>query len=242
MTLVEVLAALALLVVLSGGAMAFFFGVTARRDELALLANQRRDVASLLDRLEAALMTSLAVAPDGSAGVRGDRASITVAARAVAVAFEGQVSVADVARVGLEFDASHARCDFTLEPLVGGATKLSEPILSHVAGMRFRYLDGRDWRESFDSLKDGGLPGAVEISIWLEPRSAAHPPALRPASQPPDLAEGPDIDADEPDRIPGEAGFAPPPESLSVELREPDHTRVIVVPDGPDLGWRGGAP
>lgn len=241
MTLIEVLAALAILVVLSAGVVGFFFSVTARRDELARLAAQQRDTAAMLDRLEGALMLAVASAPDGSAGVRGDETSITVAMRSTMPTFDGASSIADASVLELRFQEDRARCDCVLTPLGGDAGAQREPVLEHVERMRFRYLRGRGWESSFDSLRAGGLPGAVEVSVWLEGRAGAAAPDPAPAA----AAQQGEEDlllADGQDSPFGPMDLPPPePEDIPWVPREPDHVRVIVIPDAPSLGWGGGA-
>lgn len=239
MTLVEVLAALAILVVLSAGVVGFFFGVSARRDELARLAAQQRDTAALFDRLESALMGAVALAPDGSAGIRGDERSITIVTRLVTPALGGKATVADAATLAFEFEESLATCDCTLTPLIAGADPLTEPILRHVERLRFRYLRGRDWSSSFDSLSAGGLPAAVEVSLWLEPRAGASELPGEPRA-PAEQAgfDAPLPAADDPFSL-GAPGMPPEPEDTPWIPREPDHVRILVVPDAPAVGWGG---
>jgi hypothetical protein len=40
-------------------------------------------------------------------------------------------------------------------------------VSDRIERMDFRYHDGEGWQESFDSLTAGGLPMAIEVSIWL---------------------------------------------------------------------------
>jgi len=238
MTLVEVLAALAILVVLSGGVVAFFVGMTDRRDQLARMADQQRDSAALFDTLEAALMASVAAAPDGSAGILGDETSITVTARSVYPVLDGAAALLDAAAIRLSFDEARAACDYTLTPAHGAGGALTEPVLGHVERLRFRYLRDRAWSTSFDSL-EAGLPGAIEVSVWLEPRSgrgsraeAGEPPQGPPEGDPESAPEG----------LPfGPLDLPPEPEDIPWTPREPDYLRVLVVPGGPSIGW-GSAP
>lgn len=41
------------------------------------------------------------------------------------------------------------------------------PIASEVSAVEFRYHDGEDWVESWDSSEEGGLPKAIEIRLFL---------------------------------------------------------------------------
>ncbi|MBK7406071.1 MAG: prepilin-type N-terminal cleavage/methylation domain-containing protein [Phycisphaerales bacterium] len=227
MTLIEVLAALAILVVLSAAVIGFFLSATSRRDQLVKLASQERECAVLLDRLESSLLTAVAVAPDGSAGVRGGPTSLAVTSRGVTGALPGTAALSDATSLTFEFDEASRSCICTLE--VDGADPVREVVASAIERMRFRYSNGRAWSTDFDTLSSGGLPAAVEVSIWLEPR--AGPPEGADEPTPPETpAEGP-----------GGAGlgpvdFAPPGAKPEWTPREPDHVRVLVVPDAPS--WK----
>lgn len=42
-----------------------------------------------------------------------------------------------------------------------------EPLAAEVIDLGFRYFDGNDWLDTWDSTELNGLPVAVEITIWL---------------------------------------------------------------------------
>ena len=46
-----------------------------------------------------------------------------------------------------------------------GNTKL---LANEVIGIQFRYFDGEDWVDEWDSDQDGGFPAAVEITILVD--------------------------------------------------------------------------
>lgn len=99
-------------------------------------------------------------------------------------------------------------------------------VSERVRAVRFRYFDGRTWRASFDSLKAGGLPAAIELSLWMSP---VQPPSAAQASA----------------AAPGRQKAAPAQD----ELGPPDRLRVIAVPDGgvgddstPESAGREGRP
>jgi type II secretory pathway component PulJ len=240
MTLIEVVASLAILVVLSAGVIGFFVNITGRRDELARLASQQREVALVFDRIEAALVSAVAVAPDGTAGIRGDERSITIVTRSVNAALDGPASVADAASLAFEFDERGARCSCALTALAGGGAPVSEPIADHVERMRLRYLIGRSWESSFDSIEAGGLPVAIEVSVWFEPRTGplATPSEEAGANQHEGDPGARQTEAEDTPPVPLERG--PALDEMVWIPREPDHTRVIAVPDAAAGGSGGG--
>lgn len=46
----------------------------------------------------------------------------------------------------------------------------AELVASEVAEMRFRYFDGLEWSDSWNSEDEGGFPRAVEITLVVDPR------------------------------------------------------------------------
>lgn len=232
LTLLEVVAALALLVLLSGSVFSFFFNVTRRREQLASMATQQHDVALLMDRLESALFSAVAIAPDGSAGVKGSGDELSVATRRVESTLEGEAALADITTLKFAFD-ENARA-IRLHTGAGGSATL----LGRVDRVRFRYSDGRTWREAFDALSQAGLPVAVEVSIWLAPREARGDVEDRLRSPADDGTLDPLSDGV--DRGGAEFDFSADSEEGAPDWtpREPDHVRVIVVPDAPVAGWK----
>lgn len=234
MTLIEVLAALAILVVLSAAVIGFFISVNDRRDQLVRLAAQQRGMAVLFDRLESSLLSGVALAPDGTPGVRGDGASITVVTRGVTGAIIGDPALADAEALTFAFDEASHTCVCTLK--VEGAEAIREVVADGVERMRFRYSDGRSWSTDYDAVAASGLPSAVEISVWLEPRTGRRDTQVEAPGSPAEPAdEGSGLS--EPDL--GPMDLPPPPPDEAWTPREPDHIRVIVVPDAPTWRERG---
>ena len=233
MTLLEVMLALVLLLVLSAGVMGFFYQITARRDRLVRLASQQRDISLLFDRVESALLAAVAVGPDGAAGITGDATSITITTRSVVPALGDEAGLADACTMSFVFEEEAAVCSQSVEVFgrEGAGGSLQEPLLRLVERMRFRYSDGKAWRSSFDSLEADGLPVAVEVSVWFEPRvprARVGGSAVGGSSGPGDALPGPE------ETGPGLAALAPPePEAPAWTPREPDHVRVFGVPDAP---------
>lgn len=237
MTLLEVMFALAILVVLSVGVGAFYFEMTARRDRLVLMATQQRDVSLYFDRVEGALLSALAVTTDGSAGVKGDATSLTVATRAVQPSLDEAAALDDGCVMTFEFSEASRRCT---QSVVTGEQSVSEPVLSSVERLRYRYSDGRSWTSGFDSMDQGGLPVAVEVSVWLVPSGRAEPAGTADAGRVDGEALGdPSLAVMDDELGPLDIPVAEPEEAVWTP-REPDHVRVISIPDAPDWQEREG--
>ncbi|MDQ7013747.1 MAG: prepilin-type N-terminal cleavage/methylation domain-containing protein [Planctomycetota bacterium] len=240
MTLIEVMLALAILVVLSVGVTAFFLQVSVRRDRLVEIAGRQRDAALLFGRLESAIMHAVTVGPDGSAGIKGSETSLAVVTRSVSPMLAGDAAVGDASVVTFEFDERSRSCTLGIEA-VGAAGEsersVAEPVLGRVERVRLRYSDGRRWSGSFDSVSAGGLPVAVEVSIWFasaaddtEPSDPGEPPGEMTEQEREDFARFGSLDA---------PGFGPE-QGLDDNVwipREPDCLRVFGVPDAPE--WKG---
>ena len=255
MTLIEVLAALAILVLLTGVIFGFFSNMVLRRDQLALLASQQRDAAMFFDRLESALMTAVAAGPDGTAGVLGSKTDLKVVSRSVMPSVSGTAALFDAQSFAFAYDARSKRVKMTVG--VGGddVKPLSETAIDHVERVRIRYSDGRSWQQSFDSLARGVLPVAVEISIWFTPRQEKpHDTQSGVAGQ----GSGMVTNGQAQGRMPGKGvgdAFGPDDQTgmdpLGADVddgmgqvwtpRQPDRVRVIVIPDAPSAPWREGS-
>ena len=85
-----------------------------------------------------------------------------------------------------------------------------------INNLQFRYYDGRQWTDEWDSLREGRLPTAVEIAAWY--------------GQPEDGTDGDGFDSafgsEDSDDL--QSGT----DSLPSELESvPDRRRVILIPD-----------
>ena len=235
MSLIEVMLALAILAVLAVGVTAFFFQVSSRQGRLLDIASRQRDASVVLGRLESAIMHAVAVGPDGAAGIQGDETSLTVITRGVWPMLAGDAAVGDACALSFMFDEPGRACTLVAQSVgrMSGASPQPEPVLGRVERVRLRYSDGRRWTGSYDSVSAGGLPVAVEVSIWFAAagrRGAEErpPEMLAPGSEefgpfgPEGLLE-PEFAIEQ-----EESGWVP---------REPDHVRIIGVPDAPE--WKG---
>jgi hypothetical protein len=200
-TLFETLLALALTVVLMGATFAFLYGLGDRRTALLNRARADRGVANLLERLEADLLCCCAGDAITGPGIQGEKRSLAVLGRGVDLDERPHgVKTSDLIRSRIDFDEKSGVVLYSREPfLVSEKTNATpEPIASGIANIVFRYFDGRDWRTTHDSIATGGLPSAVEITIWLgvpasEARERPVPDYMRViviADAPPAAGEG----------------------------------------------------
>jgi prepilin-type N-terminal cleavage/methylation domain-containing protein len=216
-TLLEVLISIALIAALLGSMFAFLFDMLSSRDR-ALAATARRLAAStLIEHLEAGVMTCLVGDGALGAGIDGDSTRLRLAGRGVAARL-AERGTGDPAVLG-DLQVAEYRFDEGSHTIQARWVEPGEPqeaagdggfeTLGPAWKVRFRYRDSTGWRDSFDSLAEGRLPLAVEVAVWFQPwpGEAAEPPARLTF----DTAGGFDAAA-------------------SGEPR-PDRFRVILVPD-----------
>jgi prepilin-type N-terminal cleavage/methylation domain-containing protein len=221
-TLVEVLIALALIVLLLIGVMGFQWALADGRERLVSQVRESQAIEGMMERLENDLLAAIAGDASLGPGVRGDGASITVLSRGVWLAgpdeprrWTPDTSTPSGTLVARATTGDLIGCRYRFSRTEGTASGRvsvsrwlveegadesgSESLVSdHVQRVHLRYFDGRDWRESFDSLSEGGLPAAVEVSVWMTRGKNDSPDARDAVSKP----------------LP------------------PDRVRVIAVPDG----------
>lgn len=161
-TLIEVLAAIALLLVLSGSLVSFGRALADRSAWTQRTAQDVRACTVVFDQIGSALRTCEVGGGSLGPGVQGDAGSLTVLCRTEPG--EG----ADLARLRLRYEGGSVR--FAFGPADGDGS--DEVLTDRVEAVRVRYHDGRGWQGSFDSVEADRLPLAVEVSIWLGRRAA----------------------------------------------------------------------
>jgi type II secretory pathway component PulJ len=223
-TLLEVLIAIALLMGLVTALFAFGFDMLASRQTALQYAWRQRAAATLIERLEADLMSCVAALRTES-GVRGDESSITILTRGVAASLaersadDGDV-FGDLQRTEYRFDSQSHQIQARRTPW--GSTVAGDSAFVSMGGrierVRFRYFDGATWESSFDSLSVGRLPRAVEVAIWFNAD-----------------ADEPLADATGSEEISSagfdESAFADRADRDSFSAPMPDRLRVILIPD-----------
>lgn len=165
-TIVEVMAALALLVLLMGAIMSFTWNVSDRRTRVVEAAASTRGVLDLLDRMEADLTTAMAAHPGTGAGISGDNSSVRVVFRSVWLTGPGSPEQpGDLQGAAYRFVEESGRIEG--ERFQGTAQGVVGELCAGIASMSIRYFDGREWRESYDSVAQRCMPLALEIEIGL---------------------------------------------------------------------------
>jgi hypothetical protein len=170
---------MALLLHLSGAMFGFLWNLTASRDRLISMGRDEQAGGVVIERLENDLLCGIA-GSGGAAGIEGGATRLKVLTRAVwpprgddgsaPARGLGDLQGTELAFVGGSLTASRWV----------GARGPGEPevVSDRIAGCRFRYFDGREWKESFDSGASGRLPAAIEVSLWF-----GSPPAGRAADR-----------------------------------------------------------
>lgn len=192
-TLMEVLIAIALLLVLSSVIFAFLRDVLASRVRVAEMTARQRLASTIIERIEEQAIFSLVGDSAFGSGITGDETSLTILSRGVGVgeaahADSWQKAFLDLVRTEYHFDEnSHTIRVRRQTPSITAATKGNDqPTLSRsnlinnseppfetfdtrLYKLRFRYHDGNAWRNSHDSLDSERLPHAIEVAIWFDP-------------------------------------------------------------------------
>ena len=163
-TLVEVLLSIGLILALAASLFAYIHGLVEQRTRLVLVADQQAAAAALFEELESDLATTFAADASGDAGVKGDGSSITVRCRAV----PGRTGTGAVTDFG---DLLGSEMRFSSGKLsarrLGKSQRALETVASGIERLRFRYFNGVEWLETFDSAQTGELPVAVEAALWF---------------------------------------------------------------------------
>jgi len=81
------------------------------------------------------------------------------------MAGSGASDLGDLQGCQVRFDADSQGL---LARRLGKAEEPFEVLASPVGRVRFRYFDGSQWQESFNSATAGALPVAVEAAIWFD--------------------------------------------------------------------------
>jgi type II secretory pathway pseudopilin PulG len=215
-TLLEVVLCLALAAALAGGIVGFLLGLVSQREAIVQISSRQQGASALLEHIENDLAGGLVGDERVGAGVVGTPSSLVLLTRGVwmprSAAPEGMIDDLQGAEYAFDRETGVVRA----RRWAGGEDEPDEPelICSGVRLARFRYFDGESWSGSFDSLRRGQLPVAVELAIWFgDAEGAGASGALRGGF--------------------GEGGAGLP-------SREPDRVRLMIVPDGPVTSWMEG--
>ena len=213
LTLIELLLALALGAVLLAAVFWFVSDLLATREQLRTVARREAVATALFDRIEADLGGAVA-SIDDAPGVVGSATALTVLSRGVVLGGSPIESLSDLQRWDYTFDSSSGLVFLARS---SEAARIGEQVAfdAPLGRVELRYLssggasgggsDGGDdaWMNDFDSVREGGLPRAIEIRVWF------HAPAEDAVAEDETAAEF------EPSGLP------------------PDRVRLIAVPDAP---------
>lgn len=248
-TLLEVLLAISLIVMLAASVGSFIFNLLDRRSTLLGVGRDVHAAAALIDRIEGDLLGAIAGDASAGAGIDGSSEQLRILTRGVWIDVAGQRNRAtggDLQRSEYRFEAESSRVLASRSP-AGASTTSSvaskaEVVSDRVERVRFRYFDGREWLDSFDSFATQDLPVAVEVAVWMAaPGVAPRTPAGAFAPEESTIGGPASGEPTGDEARPSE--FASDDAGWIEQQRwgEPDRLRVIVVPDGPVTSWREGS-
>lgn len=235
-TLMETLVALALLLVLVGSVFAFGMNLTSSRDRLNRHMRRSQAVRVFLDRVEQDLHTSLVGDAKHGSGIVGTSTSLQVLARGVAGMGSGQgiaVALGDLQRSEYRWNVGSGILEGSR-----GAVSESAPwavVTDDLGFVQWRYHDGEQWVNQFDSAARRRLPVAVEVAIWFT-RLPLEPTDELAESTPEESESG------DPFSALAAAAEAGDEEDTVADLArrdwpEPDRVRLIIIPDAPDFEY-----
>ncbi len=176
-SLVEMMVAVLLVVMLAGAVYSFMWSVLDDRARLEKHAGREIGATRLFACIEDDLATCVARTDSGASGIKGDSGSIAIAKRSVRLDATGAEALGDATQSEYRFEESAGQ---VLARRDGGGY---EPILTGVSRVRFRFRQGSEWVEQFDSVAAGGVPSAVEIALWFgEPEVVDEPAPVAPVT------------------------------------------------------------
>ena len=184
-----------------------------------------------LDALASRLAVATVSDASGASGIVGDSTSLRVTGSGVSIRRLGGVSslspLVDRAAIELQLDVDGLVIS---EEGVDRST-----LVPDLYAVRFRYHDGSEWLDAWDSGVDG-LPVAVEARLWFEPWTEGRYPDWMPApddraveSDAADVLETFD-DLEEFEEF-GEFDRSPPVAVAMEDAPAPDRVRVIALID-----------
>ncbi len=232
-TLLEVLIATGLILALFGSMFTFLFDLLSARERALDHAAKQLAATTLIERVEADLMSCLVGDDVRGAGIEGNSTHLKILTRSVAgsLARRGGNDPAvfgDLQSAEYRFDDPSGHIEIARGPnpdpteTAGTFTAVGGPVFL----VRFRYHDGSGWRESFDSLAADRLPVAVEVAVWFDPwPGVRRPPDLGDSAQRPERLT---FDADD---AFDERAFARDSDLELFDEPMPDRIRVIAVLD-----------
>ena len=247
-TLIEVIIAIALLMALVAVMFTMYHRMVATKQRIAEQTDSQRAAMLIIDRLENALTTTMVGDSEFGPGIDGTSSEIKVLMRSSAIQFaeqptSTQLALGDLQRMEMVVDQSAGTARGRKTPVMSGSTmNVQEQFyeLGRPGRVRFRYFDGSDWQNAFNSLKRGQLPLAIEVAVWYD----TSPFDELEGNEEAELASA-DIDApenfmadvrnsgreDEAMSLQNESMFAAEELAELEASLPPDRVRVIAIPD-----------
>jgi prepilin-type N-terminal cleavage/methylation domain-containing protein len=189
-TLLEVLIAIALILALSGTMFGFLFDMFNSRHRAREYSARQRAASTLIDRVESDLATCIVGDAQSGPGVWGDSTHLHVLTRSVLTSAaqsnaDDAENFSDLQQAEYRFLPGAQRLEAqrsavgvrnSAGPFSRGFLPLHDPAVT-LPRVRFRYFDGQQWGDRFDSVQSGSLPVAVEVAVWFSSAAAAEPNA-----------------------------------------------------------------
>lgn len=230
-TLLEVMLAIALLVILSGGVAAFAWNIIDARARVLHAADRERAAGAVFEALERAL----AVATLAGEGFTAETASIRLAMRDTRAGLDD--GLPELARRAFELRFNEPDQQLTLT-----LGREADHLPAAFERLRIRCFDGREWLDRFDAAELDRLPAAVEVALWYapSPRDAARAQnGARPGLEMNPQNRDPEESRFEDDPFGVAAAVRVPMDELGAGVtRPPDRVRVFALldPGSPESG------
>lgn len=210
-TLLEALIAVAMIGLLAGALAIFVDDLATTRAHVTRTTDRARSADAVFGVVEAALQTAVVDGGRLGAGVSGSPDGLRVlSSRTDAVGSTG----AQLARAAFApLVVTEVRQSG--QGILVGRAGVASALPGSACTVRFRYFDGTQWTDWFDSLQAGQLPVMVEVSVWFSAVGAgADAEAEAEAETEPELDARAEESLPPPDRVrrfavPDAAGPAP---------------------------------
>ncbi len=171
-TLLEVLISLALISALLGALFAFYFNLLQSRARIADQADRVRGAELMMEHIERAIMFCTAGDVIFGPGIDGSNDRLSILTRGVLPALDAELanlSLMDLQRVEITTSPGGPASMRRTAMKTGTHARAGTGVLASQLGMvRFRYYNGSQWLDTFNTTQAGALPHAIEIAIWFD--------------------------------------------------------------------------
>lgn len=195
------------------------------------MSDRDRGIATMIERLEMDVLGAVASDPQHRPGIVGDATTLVVTSRAItphlAARVDNAPAFADAQRLEVRYIEAQRTLQMRRDALLAspeGRANFST-LATDLGRVQFRYHDGARWRETFDAAADGGLPAAIEVSMWFDD---PEPSVLGSGSG--DVVGGEEED-DEPGNFDEFAVAMEEGTESRSALPPPDRLRILTIPD-----------